>query len=44
MCNVTAKVCSGISSIKVTDVKNEEEWEKVIFGLFEGYTPQLKAK
>jgi len=24
--------------------KNEEEWEKVIFGLFEGYTPQLKAK
>ena len=24
--------------------KNEEEWEKVIFGLFEGYTPQFQAK
>ena len=24
--------------------KNEEEWGKVIFGLFEGYTPQFQAK
>ena len=24
--------------------KNEEEWETVKFGLFEGYTPQFQAK